>query len=109
MSLSGPVHGHSDPYSSHEWEARLRTPPHAQPDLGRTGNRGKCSFHFETPDNAGNEQRGVLGGATLEEAFVLRCLSARTITETAENQARHAPLASRSGPQPRPPFRSHRL
>ena len=49
-------------------------------------------MHFETPDNTGNEARGVLGSALLEETFILRCLSARVITEAAYDQARHAPL-----------------
>ena len=39
-----------------------------------------------------NEARGVLGSALLEETFILRCLSARVITEAAYDQARHAPL-----------------
>ena len=43
----------------------------------------ECSLRFETPDNTGNEQRGVLGSALLEEQFVLRCLGARAITEAA--------------------------
>src|SRR6266536_5221455 len=60
--------------------------------LDRPSNRGECSLRFETPDNTGNEQRGVLGSALLEEEYVLRCLSARAITEAAQDQARHAPL-----------------
>jgi len=47
---------------------------------------------FETPDNTSNEHRGVLGSALLEEKYVLLCLSARAITEAAQDQARHAPL-----------------
>jgi hypothetical protein len=50
---------------------------------GRPSNREECSLRFETPDNAGNEQRGVLGSALLEEEYVLRCLSGRAITEAA--------------------------
>ena len=52
--------------------------------------REECSLRFETPDNACYEQRGVLGSALLEEKYVLRCLSARAITEAAQDQARHA-------------------
>ena len=51
--------------------------------LDRPSNREECSLRFETPDNTGNEQRGVLGSALLEEEYVLRCLSARAITEAA--------------------------
>src|SRR5205823_11700050 len=58
--------------------------------LGRPSNREECSLRFETPDNTGNEQRGILGSALLEEEYVLRCLSARAITEAAQDQARHA-------------------
>src|SRR5205809_7393557 len=58
----------------------------------RPSNRDECSLAFETPDNAANEQRGVLGSALLEEEYVLLCLSARAITEAAQAQARHAPL-----------------
>src|SRR5205807_3675047 len=39
--------------------------------LGRPSNREECSLRFETPDNAGNEQRCVLGSALLEEKYVL--------------------------------------
>ncbi len=45
---------------------------------------------FKTPDNTCYEQRGILGSALLEEEYVLRCLSARAITEAAQDQARHA-------------------
>src|SRR5881409_3311076 len=55
-------------------------------------NREECSLAFETPDNTYNKQRGVLGSALLEEEYVLRCLSARAITEAAQDQARHVPL-----------------
>jgi hypothetical protein len=51
--------------------------------LDRLSNREECSLRFETPDNTGNEQRGVLGSALIEEKFVLWCLSARAITEAA--------------------------
>ena len=51
--------------------------------LGRPSNREECSLRLETPDNTGNEARSVLGSALLEEAFILRCLSARAITEAA--------------------------
>jgi hypothetical protein len=44
--------------------------------LDRPSNRDECSLAFETPDNTGNEQRGILGSALLEEDYVLRCLSA---------------------------------
>ena len=40
-------------------------------------------MRFETPDNTCYEQRGILGSALLEEDYVLRCLSARAITEAA--------------------------
>ena len=59
---------------------------------GRPSNREECSFRVLTPDNTGNEQRGVLGSALLEETYILRCLSARAITKAAKDQARHAPL-----------------
>ena len=42
-----------------------------------------AGLRLETPDNTCNEQRGVLGSALLEEKYVLRCLSARAITEAA--------------------------
>src|SRR5438093_6623175 len=58
--------------------------------LDRPSNREECSLAFETLHNTGNEQRGVLGSALLEEEYVLRCLSARAITEAAQDQARHA-------------------
>jgi hypothetical protein len=58
--------------------------------LDRPSNREECSLRFETPDYAGNKQRGVLGSALLEEKYVLLCLSARAITEAAQDQARHA-------------------
>ena len=51
--------------------------------LDRPSDREECSLRFETPDYTGNEQRGVLGSALLEEKFVLWCLSARAITEAA--------------------------
>jgi hypothetical protein len=51
--------------------------------LGRPSNREECSLHLETLDNTGNEARSVLGSALLEAAFILRCLSARAITEAA--------------------------
>ena len=51
--------------------------------LGRPSNRDNCSLAFETPDYTGNEQRGVLGSALLEEKYVILCLSARAITEAA--------------------------
>ena len=47
-------------------------------------------MRFETPHNTCYEQRGVLGSALLEEEYVLLCLSARAITEAAQDQARHA-------------------
>src|SRR5213596_3350308 len=53
----------------------------------RPSNREECSLRFETPDNTCNEQRGILGSALLEEEYVLRCLSARAITEAAQDQA----------------------
>jgi hypothetical protein len=53
------------------------------PNFPRPSNREECSLRFETPDNTSNEQRGVLGSAFLEEEYVLRCLSARAITEAA--------------------------
>src|SRR6266478_5973429 len=62
--------------------------------LDRPSNRDECSLAFETSDNTGNEQRGVLGSALLEEKYVLLCLSARAITEAAQDQARHAPLSA---------------
>ena len=40
-------------------------------------------MRFETPDNTGNEQRGFLGSALLEENYVLLCLGAGAITEAA--------------------------
>jgi hypothetical protein len=49
--------------------------------MGRSSNREECSLRFETPDNTGNEQRGVPGSALLEEEYVFRCISARAITE----------------------------
>src|SRR5207247_3729498 len=58
----------------------------------RPSNREECSLAFKTPDNTCYEQRGILGSALLEEEYVLRCLSARAITEAAQDQARHAPL-----------------
>src|SRR5438034_11704655 len=58
----------------------------------RPSNREECSLRFETLHNTGNEQRGVLGSALLEEKYVILCLSARAITEAAQDQARHAPL-----------------
>ena len=58
--------------------------------LDRRSNREECSLRFKTPDYTGNEQRCVLGSALLEEKYVLRCLSARAITEAAQDQARHA-------------------
>src|SRR5438067_6324337 len=58
----------------------------------RPSNREDCSLAFETPDNTGNEQRGVLGSALLEEKYVILCLSAGAITEAAQDQAWHAPL-----------------
>src|SRR5436190_22736358 len=58
----------------------------------RPSNRDECSLAFETPDNTGNEQRCVLGSALLEEKYVILRLSARAITETAQDQTRHAPL-----------------
>src|SRR5207244_9226979 len=60
--------------------------------LDRPSNREECSLRFETPDNTCYELRGVLGSALLEEEYVLLCLSARAITEAAQDQARHAPL-----------------
>src|SRR2546423_10428568 len=60
--------------------------------LGRPSNREECSLRFETTDNTCNEQRGIPGSALLEEKYVLRCLSARAITEAAQDQAPHAPL-----------------
>src|SRR5438552_13638018 len=60
--------------------------------LDRPSNRDEYSLRFETPDNTCNKQRGVLGSAFLEEKYVLLCLSARAITEAAQDQARHAPL-----------------
>src|SRR6476646_9793157 len=62
------------------------------PHFPRPSNREECSLRFETPDNTSNEQRGVLGSALLEEEYVLRCLSARAVTEAAQDQTRHAPL-----------------
>src|SRR5207249_9195699 len=58
----------------------------------RPSNRDECSLAFETPDNTCYEQRGILGSALLEEQYVLLCLSARAITEAAQDQTRHAPL-----------------
>ena len=49
--------------------------------LDRPSNRDECSLRFETLHNTGNEQRGILGSALLEEKYVLRCLSARAITD----------------------------
>jgi hypothetical protein len=49
-------------------------------------------LRFETPHNAGNEQRGVLRSALLEDEYVLLCPSARAITKAAQDQTRHAPL-----------------
>ena len=65
--------------------SRASTPTiHLVPSpMGRPSNREECSLRFETPDNTGNEQRGVLGSALLEEEYVLRCLNARAITEAA--------------------------
>src|SRR5437870_158052 len=60
--------------------------------LDRPSNRDECSLAFETPDNTCYEQRRVLGSALLKEKYVLLCLSARAITEAAQDQARHAPL-----------------
>ena len=51
--------------------------------LDRPSNRDECLLAFDTPDNTGNEQRGILGSALLEEKYVLLCLSARAITEAA--------------------------
>src|SRR6478735_7884016 len=62
------------------------------PHFPRPSNREECSLRFEAPDNTSNEQRGVLGSALLEEEYVLRCLSARAITEAAQDQTGHAPL-----------------
>ena len=42
-----------------------------------------AGLRLETPHNTGNEQRGVLRSALLEEEYVLQCLSARAITEAA--------------------------
>ena len=47
-------------------------------------------MRFETSDYNGNEQRCVLGSALLEEKYVILRLSARAITETAQDQTRHA-------------------
>ena len=33
--------------------------------IGRPSNREECSLRFETPDNTGKQQRGVLGGKPL--------------------------------------------
>jgi len=41
------------------------------------------SFRFQSRNNTGDEQRGVLGGGPLEAADVLLGLSARIVTETA--------------------------
>jgi len=38
--------------------------------LDPPSNRDDCSLAFETPDNTGNEQRGILGSALLEEKYV---------------------------------------
>ena len=75
--------------------------------MGRPSNREECSLRFETPDNTGNEQRGVLGSALLETEYVLRGLSARAITEAAQDQTRHAPLPADL--RHRRPFRLSRV
>src|SRR5437762_12571017 len=69
----------------------------------RPSNRDECSLAFETPDNTGNEQRCVLGSALLEEKYVILRLSARAITEPAQDQTRHAagiPYESETFTQP---------
>ena len=58
-------------------------PPGNPAQLDRPSNRDECSLAFEPPDNTCYEQRGVLGSTLLEEEYVLRCLSARAITEAA--------------------------
>jgi hypothetical protein len=65
------------------WDWRSWRNEHIETNEHRPSNREESSLRFETPDNPGNEARGVLGSALLEERFVLRCLSARAITEAA--------------------------